>query len=485
MTDPDSTIEIGGGDEHVEDTTTSPSNKREQETAAAAAAAEATTERDANDPVAPADNEGDNADTPMNAGGEDAGAVDNNDDNAEDEEEGGEEGAPRRGHTARSPSANSSIAMKRSERPRAFTAPQDDFDPSKFRARAAPSACVGIFGFKEVAPEEVEKRLREYGELERFDVIKHIASGMPKGFGFAYYASIEDAKRLVNDHDGKGLLIGTTRTRLDYSRTNGEAPRRSRQGGYHRGGGGGGYGGGYDGGRGGRYMDDRSGGDRGRNSDRGNYGGERGYGGGNAPQSGSYGGGYKGENSYRGGGYGESRERERERYDGRPSYESDRYSDRDQRAPSQREPSYSRDPIQHQQNNYSGGYESRERAPRDNYSGGYEGERGAGAGAGYRRGGSGVQAASEGGGYYSSSAPQARRSPDRAPRTSDYGRAPGIGGAVGASNSGRGGSSDRDYSRSRGGGSGTTYDRDYGQPTMSSSGGGQGGSRASSSYRAY
>ncbi|MBI1368057.1 MAG: RNA-binding protein [Planctomycetes bacterium] len=109
---------------------------------------------------------------------------------------------------------------------------------------------VGNLNFK-TTQESLEAAFGQYGQVDRVNLITDRETGRPRGFAFVEMANDDEAKRAIEELNGKDLE-GRTLT------VNEARPRQERGGGGGGGGGRGGYGGGrggHGGGGGGRDRD--------------------------------------------------------------------------------------------------------------------------------------------------------------------------------------------------------------------------------------
>lgn len=136
-------------------------------------------------------------------------------------------------------------------------------------SRPSDTLFVGNLSF-EATPDSVTEFFQEYGTITRVSLPTKPEDGMPKGFGYVGFSSVEEAQSAFNDL--QGVELGGRSVRLDFA-----APRDNNgggRGGFSGGRGGGGRGGprGGFGGRGGARGGSR-GGFGGRGGARGGRGG--------------------------------------------------------------------------------------------------------------------------------------------------------------------------------------------------------------------
>jgi len=102
---------------------------------------------------------------------------------------------------------------------------------------------VGNISFK-ATEEDIRELFARSGEVETVKIITDAHTGNPKGFGFVEMASVEDAKKAIDELNGTTFMERA----ITVAEAKPQEPREKR-GGFGGGGGRGGYGGG--GGRGG------------------------------------------------------------------------------------------------------------------------------------------------------------------------------------------------------------------------------------------
>ncbi|XP_055341667.1 transformer-2 protein homolog alpha-like isoform X2 [Paramacrobiotus metropolitanus] len=128
---------------------------------------------------------------------------------------------------SRSPRRRSPVRRSRSPPPRPRYGRYSERDNPK------PSKCIGVFG---LSTRTREKDLRDefdkYGLLDNVQLIHDHKTGRSRGFGFVYFAHLEDAKAA---RDGaNGMVLDDRRIRVDFSLTQRNrsppprSPRRSR-----------------------------------------------------------------------------------------------------------------------------------------------------------------------------------------------------------------------------------------------------------------
>jgi len=88
--------------------------------------------------------------------------------------------------------------------------------------------------------EDLRELFSPYGEIVSLKIIQDQDTGRSKGFGFIEMAEEKDARKAIEELNGKDFMEKTLKVS--------EAKPQQKQGGFNRGGGG--YGGGYGGGRG-------------------------------------------------------------------------------------------------------------------------------------------------------------------------------------------------------------------------------------------
>ena len=110
---------------------------------------------------------------------------------------------------------------------------------------------VGNISFK-ATEEDIRELFARSGEVETVKIITDAHTGNPKGFGFVEMATVEDAKKAIDELNGTTFMERA----INVAEAKPQEPRERRggfggggRGGYGGGGGRGGYGGG--GGRGG------------------------------------------------------------------------------------------------------------------------------------------------------------------------------------------------------------------------------------------
>jgi RNA recognition motif-containing protein len=111
---------------------------------------------------------------------------------------------------------------------------------------------VGNISFK-ATEEDIRELFARSGEVETVKIITDAHTGNPKGFGFVEMATVEDAKKAIDELNGTTFMERA----ITVAEAKPQEPRERRggfggggRGGYGGGGGRGGYGGG--GGRGGQ-----------------------------------------------------------------------------------------------------------------------------------------------------------------------------------------------------------------------------------------
>lgn len=111
---------------------------------------------------------------------------------------------------------------------------------------------VGNISFK-ATEEDIKELFARSGEVESVKIITDAHTGNPKGFGFVEMATVEDAKKAIDELNGTTFMERA----ITVAEAKPQEPREKRggfggggRGGYGGGGGKGGYGGG--GGRGGQ-----------------------------------------------------------------------------------------------------------------------------------------------------------------------------------------------------------------------------------------
>ncbi len=102
---------------------------------------------------------------------------------------------------------------------------------------------VGNISFK-ATEEDIRELFARSGEVETVKIITDAHTGNPKGFGFVEMATVEDAKKAIDELNGTTFMERA----ITVAEAKPQEPREKR-GGFGGGGGRGGYGGG--GGRGG------------------------------------------------------------------------------------------------------------------------------------------------------------------------------------------------------------------------------------------
>ena len=102
---------------------------------------------------------------------------------------------------------------------------------------------VGNISFK-ATEEDIRELFARSGEVETVKIITDAHTGNPKGFGFVEMATVEDAKKAIDELNGTTFMERA----VTVAEAKPQEPREKR-GGFGGGGGRGGYGGG--GGRGG------------------------------------------------------------------------------------------------------------------------------------------------------------------------------------------------------------------------------------------
>jgi cold-inducible RNA-binding protein len=102
---------------------------------------------------------------------------------------------------------------------------------------------VGNISFK-ATEEDIKELFARSGEVESVKIITDAHTGNPKGFGFVEMATVEDAKKVIDELNGTTFMERA----ITVAEAKPQQPREKR-GGFGGGGGRGGYGGG--GGRGG------------------------------------------------------------------------------------------------------------------------------------------------------------------------------------------------------------------------------------------
>lgn len=130
------------------------------------------------------------------------------------EEEGGEEDDKRQSNYDRS--------FSYGKNPSSVVRESDPFDPETYRYKIKQAnRCVGVFGFgtRKEQPGDVVATLKKYGEIEKYEFIKDPRSGKFRGYGFVYFKNIEDAKKVVELANCKGMIVGGLRIRLDFSKS--------------------------------------------------------------------------------------------------------------------------------------------------------------------------------------------------------------------------------------------------------------------------
>jgi len=84
--------------------------------------------------------------------------------------------------------------------------------------------------------EDLRGLFSEYGEIDSLKIIQDNFTGQSKGFGFIEMAEEKDARKAIEELNGKDFMGKSLKVS--------EARPQQKRGGFNRGGGGGGYGGG-------------------------------------------------------------------------------------------------------------------------------------------------------------------------------------------------------------------------------------------------